>query len=135
MKTTLTTILILITLSGFTQPLMVGFRKADVISNMRNSPGYTRTVKALDYLEYERNNRAYGFRFERDSLNLYRGRWICTEFYITVLPDDEQAYLNNMIACNCLTPVDRDLWLWVNDYDTVTVTRIEQDGSVTFVWR
>ncbi len=34
MKTTLTTILILITLSGFTQPLMFGFRKSDVIANM-----------------------------------------------------------------------------------------------------
>ncbi len=135
MKTTLTTTLILITLSGFTQPLMVGFRKADVISNMRNSPGFYRTVRAKDYLEYQRGERAYGFRFELDSLNLYRGRWICTEFYVTVLPDDEQAYLNNLIACNCMTPVDRDRWIWVNDYDTVTVTRIEQDGSVTFVWR
>ena len=133
MKALLTTILILITLSGFSQPLMIGFRKSDVESNMRNSPGFYRTVKAKNYLEYQREGRAYGFRFERDSLNLYHGKWFCTEFYVTVLPDDEEKYFAKLV--DCLTMVDRDKWVWVNNYDTITITRIESEESVTFVWR
>jgi len=135
MKTTLTTILILITLSGFSQPLMVGFRKSDVIANMRNSQGFYRTVRAKDYLEYQRGERAYGFRFERDSLNLYRGKWICSEYYVTLLPADEVHYLPYIIIMNNLKQVSENTWECNAVYDTVTVTRIASDEEVTFVWR
>jgi len=131
MKTTLTTILIMLTFAGLSQPLMLGFRKSDVISNMHCYPEYTRTVKALDYLEYQKSDRAYGFRFEPDSLNLYYGRWHCSEFYVTIPADQESDYFAKL---ECLTQIGTDQYQWINDYDTVIVTVSRQTDSITIIY-
>ena len=134
MKALLTTILILITTIGFTQPLMIGFRKSDVVSNMHNLPDIRRTVTAKDYLEYQRGNTAYSFRFMEDTCNLYYGRWFCSEFTVCMPVESEYKYLSKLIECDCLEPVNRDLWLWKNDYDTIQVQRIYQGDLVSFVF-
>lgn len=134
MKTTITTLLILLTLSGFTQPLMIGFRKADVIATMHRYPEYTRTVTAQDYIEYQHNDRAYGFRFEFDSLNLYYGRWHCSEFYVTMPKDQEQSYFAQLNKCNCLQSFAQDRWIWVTKQETITVEIIRDDRTVTVVY-
>jgi len=131
MKTTLTTLFILIALAGLSQPLMLGFRKSDVISNMHCYPEYKQTVKALDYLEYQKSDRAYGFRFEPDSLNLYYGRWHCSEFYVTIPADQESDYFSKL---ECLTQIGTDRWQWVNEYDTVIATVQRQTEFITIIY-
>jgi len=131
MRTTLTTILIMLTFAGLSQPLMLGFRKSDVISNMHCYPEYKQTVKALDYLEYQKSDRAYGFRFEPDSLNLYYGRWHCSEFYVTIPADQESDYFSKL---ECLTQIGTDRWQWVNEYDTVNVSVSRQTDFITIIY-
>lgn len=122
MKTILTTILLLITVSGISQPLMLGCRKAQVKSEMRR-PEYKRTVRASDYNEYQKGNTAYGFRYYKDTLHQYFGKWILYQFTVTMPVSEQYAYIRRMEACNCMTRTG-DTWIWETlIFDTPVIIR------------
>ena len=119
-------------LSTNAQTLMLSVRKATIQAQMRAYPEYVSTVNASDYLEYQKDSIAIGYRFELNSGKL--GKWICNEVYITMPLSRELAFIDLKTGCNCWMPIGQDQWLYqTNVFDTlVLVTRSYSDGCVTF---
>lgn len=136
MKKLITIILILIGSTLGAQTLMLDCRRAVVEAEMHYYPEYTRTVCAQDYLEYQKDSVAYGFRFFRDTLNIYYGKWICNEISVTMTHSAELRFIESKVGCDCWCPIGPDTWRYRTDAfgNMVMVRRIYQDECVTFVY-
>lgn len=64
MKSLITSLLLLITLSAASQQLYLGCTKNTVQYDMHSYRGFNQTVHAKDYLEYQKDSIAVAYRFE-----------------------------------------------------------------------
>jgi len=137
MKPTITTILILLTLSGFSQTLMLQNRKARVKQDMHLYSEWQRTVTAKDYIEYQCQNSCIAYRFTEDTRHEYTGRWICTEIYKTMPVDCKLLYVQDGYDKHCWREVAQDRWIFYADEFTgyIQVQAIDADETVTFVFK
>ena len=137
MKTTLTTILILITLTVFSQTLMLQNRKARIKQDMHLYSEWTRTVTAQDYLEYQCNNTCIAYRFTEDTRHEYTGKWICTEIYKTMPADCKLLYVQRGYDQQCWREIAPNQWIFYADEFTgyIQVQAIDAAETVTFVFR
>jgi len=137
MKTTLTTILILLTLTGFSQTLMLQNRKARIKQDMHLYSEWNRTVTAQDYIEYQCQNTAIAYRFTEDTRHEYRGKWICTEIYKTMPVDCKLLYVQRGYDDQCWREVATNRWIFYADEFTgyIQVQAIDTAGTVTFVFK
>ena len=137
MKPTLTTILILITLTVFSQTLMLQNRKARIKQDMHLYSEWTRTVTAQDYLEYQCNNTCIAYRFTEDTRHEYTGKWICTEIYKTMPADCKLLYVQRGYDQQCWREIAPNQWIFYADEFTgyIQVQAIDAAETVTFVFR
>jgi hypothetical protein len=131
MKKSLTTILILITLAGYSQPLMLSVRKATVQAEMRQHRDFIKITNFPDYIEYQRGTDVIAYEFERDG-----GKWICIKASIEMAKADEDKFIESKTGCNCWTLIEDDTWLYeTNLFDTpVLVKRTYNGESVKFTY-
>jgi len=137
MKTTLTTILILLTLTGFSQTLLLQNRKARIKQDMHLYSEWQRTVTALDYIEYQCQNTAIAYRFTEDTRHEFTGRWICTEIYKTMPIDCKLLYVQRGYNDQCWREIAPDMWIFYADEFTgyIQVQAIDAAETVTFVFK
>jgi len=135
--------LLMFSISSQCQELNLFQRKANVIANFHNFPEYER-IKMRNYLEYYVENLknseesfALGYRFFRDSLNEYYGRWICYEAYLTIHENKETQFVSQKLTNHYWITIGIDTWEYVNNIylKKVIITTMRQEGSVTFIYR
>lgn len=137
MKQTITTILILITLSGISQTLLLQTSRARVKQDMHLYSEWRRTVTAKNYLEYQNDSICIGFRFTEDVNNDFYGKWICTEVYKSMPVTMIDQYIESGVNKHCWNQIAPDRWVFYADelYGHVDVKLIEQGKVGTFVFR
>jgi hypothetical protein len=129
MKKSLTTILILITLAGYSQPLMLSCRKQCIKAELRTYVEYKMVPAGSNYLNYEKGSIKISYELTRQGLG-----YICNGASITMPLRAEEAFVNSKTGCDCWIPIEDDVWLFdTHLFDApVIVRRIANGASVTF---
>lgn len=110
------------------QSLMLTMRKADVMSEMSWYKEWHRTVNAKDYLEYQKDSVAIGYRFTDH---------LCSEAYITMTLPAMRTFIEDKEDCGCWRSLTEHSWLYqTNVFDKlVKVTRVQDSTSATFIYK
>lgn len=125
MKTLLTSILIILSLSVSSQTLMLSVPRSRVKQEMKAYPEYVKVYEEKEYIEYSDGSRFVAYYFQDR---------ICTEALITMPYDLARDFVEDKECCNCWSKVGDDEWLFqTNVFDAlVVVRRYWNDDDVTF---
>lgn len=125
MKNLITSLLLLICISATSQQLYLGCSKTTVQYDMHSYKGFDLTVRAKDYLEYQKDSIAVAYRFEDR---------ICTTALITMPVKEAERFIASKTkvweACE-------GGWLYDTQvFDTpVLVKKFDQGEVVTFEYK